>query len=133
MVAVAPGDFAVSISQVIALVNQMEAAGVIGRYAVGGAVGATFYLEPVATLDVDIFVAFRQEPGQRLLSPQPILDYLTARLLRVPLAPATREAFVAFLDKELGTDSLDRAKSYMEDALRMTAHLIMSTPEYQLV
>jgi hypothetical protein len=68
----------VSISQVIALVNQMEAAGVIGRYAVGGAVGATFYLEPVATLDVDIFVAFRQEPGQRLLSPQPILDYLTA-------------------------------------------------------
>ena len=28
-----------------------------------------------------------------------------------------------FLTKELGTDSLDRAKTYMEDALRMTAHL----------
>jgi hypothetical protein len=69
----------VSISQVIALVNQMEADGVIERYAVGGAVGATFYLEPVATLDVDIFVAFRQEPGQLLISPQPILDYLAAR------------------------------------------------------
>jgi hypothetical protein len=41
----------VSISQVIALVNQMEADGVIDRYAIGGAVGATFYLEPVATLD----------------------------------------------------------------------------------
>jgi hypothetical protein len=26
-----------------------------------------------------------------------------------------------------------RAKSYMEDALRMTVHLIMSTAEYQLV
>jgi hypothetical protein len=79
VVAVAPGDFAVSISQVIALVNQMGADGVIERYAVGEAVGATFYLEPVATLDVDIFIAFREEPGQLLISPQPILDYLAAR------------------------------------------------------
>jgi hypothetical protein len=69
----------VSISQVITLINQMEAVGVIERYAVGGAVGATFYLEPVATLDVDIFVTFRQEPGQFLISPQPIFDYLAAR------------------------------------------------------
>lgn len=40
----------------------MQADGVIERYAIG-AVGATFYIEPVATLDVDIFVAFRPEPG----------------------------------------------------------------------
>src|SRR5437773_4216746 len=57
----------------------MEIDGVIERYAVGGAVGATFYLEPVATLDVDIFVAFRRDPGQLLISPQPVLEYLTAR------------------------------------------------------
>jgi hypothetical protein len=69
----------VSVAQVIALINQMKADGVIDRYAVGGAVGATFYLEPVATLDVDIFVAFREEPGQLLISSQPILDYLVAR------------------------------------------------------
>ena len=68
-----------SISQVIALVNEMEADGVVERYAIGGAVGATFYLEPVATLDVDVFVAFRQGPGQLLISLQPILDYLAAR------------------------------------------------------
>ena len=37
-----------------------------------------------------------------------------------------------FLTKELGTDSVAKAKSYMEDALRMTVHLIMSTAEYQL-
>jgi hypothetical protein len=54
-------------------------------------------------------------------------------MLRVPAAPATRTAIVTFLTKELGTDRLDRAKTYMEDALRMTVHLIMSTPEYQLV
>lgn len=43
---------AVSIAQVISVINQMEADGVVERYAIGGAVGATFYLEPVATLDV---------------------------------------------------------------------------------
>src|SRR6185436_6928615 len=61
------------------------------------------------------------------------VDYLPSRMLRVPTSRATREACVAFLTKELATDSLDRAKTYMEDPLRMTAHLIMSTPEYQLV
>jgi hypothetical protein len=67
------------IKAVITAVNQMQADGVIERYAIGGAVGATFYLEPLATLDVDIFVAFRSEPGSLLLSPQPIFDYLKSR------------------------------------------------------
>jgi uncharacterized protein (DUF1800 family) len=61
------------------------------------------------------------------------VDQLLARMVRVPVAAATRDTFVDFLTKELGTDSLDRARTYMEDALRMTAHLIMSTAEYQLV
>lgn len=68
-----------SIREVIAVINQMEADGVIDRYAIGGAVGATFYLEPVATLDVDVFVAFHSEPGQLLVTLKPILDYLAAR------------------------------------------------------
>ena len=54
-------------------------------------------------------------------------------MVRVPTAKATRDTFVTFLTKELGTESLDRAKTYMEDPLRMTVHLIMSTPEYQIV
>ena len=37
-----------------------------------------------------------------------------------------------FLTRELGTDDIGRARTYMEDALRMTAHLSMSTP-YQIV
>jgi len=67
------------IREVIKTVNQMQADGVIEGYAIGGAVGATFYLEPVATLDVDIFVAFKAEPGSRIATPQRIYDYLTAR------------------------------------------------------
>jgi hypothetical protein len=61
------------------------------------------------------------------------VDYLLWRMVRVPTAKATRETFVAFLTKELGTDSMERAKTYMEDPLRMTVHLIMSTPEYQII
>lgn len=65
------------IQEVISAINQMEAEGIVERYAIGGAVGATFYLEPVATLDVDVFVVFRSDPESLLLSTQPIFDYLT--------------------------------------------------------
>ncbi len=68
-----------NLKQVLATINQMQVDGAIDRYAIGGAVGATFYLEPIATLDVDIFVAFRPEPGRLLVSPQPMFDYLTAQ------------------------------------------------------
>ena len=67
------------IKEVIVTINQMQVDGVIERYAIGGAVGATFYLEPFSTLDVDIFVAFRSKPGSLIVSPQPIFDYLKAR------------------------------------------------------
>jgi hypothetical protein len=62
----------------IEAINQMQADGVIGKYAIGGAVGATFYLQPAATLDVDIFVTLPKAPASRLLSLTPIYDYLKA-------------------------------------------------------
>ena len=34
------------------VINQMQAGGIIGKYAIDEAVGATFYLEPSATLDI---------------------------------------------------------------------------------
>ncbi len=67
------------IQEVITNINQMHADGIIRCYAIGGTVGATFYLEPVATLDVDIFVSFHSEPRSLLLSPAPIFDYLKTR------------------------------------------------------
>ena len=60
------------------MINRMQADGVIQRYAIGGAVGATFYLEPAATLDVDVFVSFQPQAGSFLVSPQSIFDYLKA-------------------------------------------------------
>jgi hypothetical protein len=60
----------VNIKNTIAAINQMQADGVIQRYAIGGAVGATFYLEPVATLDVDVFVTFQPDAGGLLVNPR---------------------------------------------------------------
>jgi hypothetical protein len=61
------------------VINQMQVDGVIGSYAIGGAVGATFYLEPSATLDIDVFVSFQQAAGGSLITLAPIYDYLRAR------------------------------------------------------
>lgn len=71
------------IQQVIETINQMRTDGIIDHYAIGGAVGATFYLEPVATFDVDVFVSFQPLPGQLIISPQPLFDYLKAREHRI--------------------------------------------------
>lgn len=68
-----------NIKDVIKTVAQMEVDGVIERYAIGGAVGATFYLEPVATLDIDIFVAFKSDQDSIFVDPRPVYDYLKSR------------------------------------------------------
>lgn len=68
-----------NIAKVITTINQMQADGVIENYAIGGAVGATFYLEPIATLDVDVFVTFKPEAGNLIITPQPIFEYLKER------------------------------------------------------
>jgi len=48
------------------MINGMQTEGVIGKYAIAGAVGATFYLEPSATADIDIFVMLPAPPGSSL-------------------------------------------------------------------
>lgn len=42
----------------IKILNQLESGGFIGRYAIGGAMAATFYAEPLLTYDLDVFVSF---------------------------------------------------------------------------
>jgi hypothetical protein len=61
------------------------------------------------------------------------VDFLLGRLLRVPASAEMRAALIDFLTGELGTGDIGRAASYLEDPLRMTAHLVMSTAEYQIV
>jgi hypothetical protein len=48
------------------VLNDLVRAGVLGRYAIGGAMGATFYVEPVLTFDLDVFVVLPQTRGYRV-------------------------------------------------------------------
>lgn len=64
---------------IFAVLNEMQTDGVIGNYAIGGAVGATFYLEPVATLDIDVFIHFSTSESSLLLTLSPVYDYLLAK------------------------------------------------------
>lgn len=68
-----------SLQAAIAVVERLVKEGVIPRYAVAGAVGAAFYLEPASTFDLDILVsvdAFRSRPGSPLITLDPIRDAL---------------------------------------------------------
>jgi len=50
--------------QTLEVINDMEANGVIARYAMGGAVAAYNYIEPTVTDDLDILISFN-EPSDR--------------------------------------------------------------------
>ena len=49
--------------------NGLEREGVLGRYAIGGAMGATFYVEPFTTFDLDVFVVLPEAGGLVTLAP----------------------------------------------------------------
>ena len=60
------------------VLNELERDGVFTRYAIGGAMGATFYVEPLLTFDLDVFVVMPQTTGG-LLTLAPLYDALRAR------------------------------------------------------
>jgi uncharacterized protein (DUF1800 family) len=60
------------------------------------------------------------------------VDHLTLRLVSVPVSATVRDTLATFLERQLGTADLMQAQTYMERPLRLTAHLIMSSPEFQL-
>lgn len=65
--------------KIFAVLNEMEAEGIIGRYAIGGAVGAIFWLEPFATKDLDVFVMLPMAAESSLLTLGQIYPYLLGR------------------------------------------------------
>jgi hypothetical protein len=67
-----------ALSKTLAVLNQIQRDGVIGEYAIGGAIAAFFYLEPGATFDVDVFIPL-EAPAADLISLSPIYEYLRAK------------------------------------------------------
>ena len=60
------------------VLNELEKQVVFSRYAIGGAMAATFYTEPFLTFDLDVFVVMPQTTGG-LLTLAPLYDALRAR------------------------------------------------------
>ena len=60
------------------MLNDLEHDGVVLRYAIAGAMAATFYTEPVLTFDLDAFVLLDSDPGS-LISLSPLYEALRER------------------------------------------------------
>jgi hypothetical protein len=68
-----------NIEVVMRALEDLVSEGVVESYAVGGAVAATYYLEPISTQDVDVFVQLPVQPGSTILDPTPIFGFLSRR------------------------------------------------------
>src|SRR5438093_11970504 len=60
------------------VLNDLERAGVVSRYAIGGAMAATFYVEPVLTFHLDVFIVLPGTSGA-LLTLSPLYEALRAQ------------------------------------------------------
>jgi len=68
-----------SMKKALQIINEMERHGVIRKYAIGGAMAATFYVEPFTTFDLDVFVVLPHADDAILLTLTPVYDYLAAQ------------------------------------------------------
>ncbi len=65
-----------TLKRTLEIINKMKTERIIDGYAIGGAVGATFYLEPSATLDIDVFILLTHSSSSALVNLTPIYEYL---------------------------------------------------------
>ena len=49
-----------------------------------------------------------------------------------PISDKVRGDIALMLEKDLGTDDIAKAQTYMEDALRNALHVLLALPAYQL-
>jgi hypothetical protein len=64
------------LEKTLEVLNRLAADRIIDQYAVGGAMGAMFYAEPVSTFDLDIFVVLPRLPSG-LITLAPLYEHLT--------------------------------------------------------
>jgi hypothetical protein len=65
--------------ETLELLNQMKSEGILTDYAVGGAVASIFYIEPVTTYDLDVFVILTDESKGLLTVMNPIFEWLKSK------------------------------------------------------
>ena len=61
------------------VLEELTAEGILGNYAIGGATAAGFHGEPLATMDVDVFVFLAGGNASLLVSLEPLFKYLNEK------------------------------------------------------
>ena len=84
---------------------------------------------PRHTAALDLAGIVKQE---KLMSAEDIVDHFLLRLMSVRATSEQRNSLIKGFKRDLGTDNIEAARSYIEDPLRALVHRIMSLPEYQL-
>ena len=68
-----------TLRDVFRLLNEMRREGAISDYAIGGAFAITFYTQPVATDDLDVFVVLPREGAGPIVLLTPIYSWLQGK------------------------------------------------------
>jgi hypothetical protein len=66
-----------SFEKVIEVLNAMQTANIIEKFAIGGAFAATLHNEPISTIDLDIFFFFNEKSDSPILSLSKIYAFAT--------------------------------------------------------
>lgn len=96
----------------IKVINEMLSKGIMKKYAVGGAVAAIFYVEPILTYDLDVFFE-PAEGNEDLLALSSVYDYLKGKGYKTEKEHILIEGIpVQFLPiyNELVEDAVDNAR-----------------------
>ena len=64
-----------NIDKILGVLDEMKRAGIIEKYAIGGAFAAILHYEPISTIDLDIFFFLSEKNDSPILSLNAIYDY----------------------------------------------------------
>ena len=69
----------VNFGNVLGVLEDMQDAGIIEKFSIGGAVAAILHYEPISTIDLDIFFFLADKSENSILSLTKIYDYAASR------------------------------------------------------
>jgi hypothetical protein len=105
----------VRLDKAFAIINNIVVDGVIQNYAIGGATGAFFYIEPDTTYDVDVFCNCQTVKPDALDMLTPIYQYLEAKGYKTEMEAIIIEGVaVQFLPvfNPLNEEAVERAAEF---------------------
>ena len=67
------------IGEILSVLDEMRQAGIVDKYAIGGAFAAVLHNEPISTIDLDIFFLFKEKHSSLVLSLDSIYEFAGSR------------------------------------------------------